>query len=57
MSILQEYITVDELAKLTMPLLIMHGDLDAVTHPHGAKVGFFSTEAMWPIWVHTCLKN
>ena len=28
----------DELAKLTMPLLIMHGDQDAVSHPHGSKV-------------------
>ena len=34
----KEYITVDELAKLTMPLLIMNGDQDTVTHPHGAKV-------------------
>ena len=34
----KDYITVDELAKLTMPLLIMHGDLDAVSHPHGSKV-------------------
>ena len=42
MPLLQEWITVDELAKLTMPLLIMHGDLDAVTSCHGAKVGFFS---------------
>jgi len=33
----KDYITVDELAKLTMPLLIMHGDLDAVSHPHGSK--------------------